>query len=218
MSKEQKLSSSFTVLLNELDLLKKAMPNPEDYEDNDDDSDEEKAKAAAAAAAAAAAGDEKINAAAGSGKEIAKSMVVTLADGSQAEVLDGAEMIKALQLQVEGIQGDTGKVIGVAVELIKAQGDTLAKQGALIKSMQAQLKTLGTAPAGRKSVLNLLDKPDGTLLVKSQQDGMNGQEFMAKANATYNKGGISGVELTTIDVCLRQGVPIDDGLIAKVLA
>ncbi|MNC43705.1 hypothetical protein D3C75_925800 [compost metagenome] len=53
-------------------------------------------------------------------------------------------------------------------------------------------------------------------MTKSQPDGITPQEFMLKANTAFDKGVINGMQLTTIDVCLREGKGIDPALIAKI--
>ncbi len=146
-------------------------------------------------------------------KPMAKSMIV---DGEEVEVIDADQLVKSL----EGLKGRVdeqesvlAKGLGTLVSLVKGQGD-------LIKSMQAQLTKLAGQPAGRKTVLSVHERqPAGEQLTKSQQDGqLTVGDFLAKSDAALQAKKITGLERTVIDVSVREGKPVDQGLIAKVLS
>lgn len=198
----KKPGEAFSLLLGELDTLTKAMPAPEPDED-------EKIRLAAEAEAA------------GKGKEgeappMAKSLQVTLADGTVVEAEDGTELVKSLIERMDGTESVMAKALGSAVDLIKAQGAQLTATTALVKSLQTKVAELSNAPAGRKTVLTVHEKPAGTM-AKSEPEGMTPVEFMVKSEAAWKAGKINGQEFTTIDVSLRQRENIDAGLIAKVV-
>lgn len=199
-------TSAFDAFMNDIDGLHKAMPEVAEYEDSDEDKEED------------AEGDAKIKQAAeaGAGKPMAKAMQVTLADGSTVEAFDGAEMIKSLQDQVGGLEGGFAKALSATAELLKRQGDHLVAQDKMIKSLTAKVSALGAAPAGRKSTLVVHEKPSGTL-AKSQSNGITTEEFMAKADAAFAAGSITGQELINIDTCNRHQKPIPQDLIARVI-
>lgn len=141
---------------------------------------------------------------------------VTLEDGTEVEAVDGTEMVKALSARVQALEKGQGgqmlKALNDCFGLIRTQKD-------LIKSLQNQVQTLGGERRGRKSILSVIERPDaGSQMAKSEPNGMTGQEFMAKSHAAFDAGKINGVELTTIDVSLRSGVPIAPGVIQKVLS
>jgi hypothetical protein len=198
----------FAQLLNDLDVLAKAQPAP--IADDDEDGDKKIADAAADGAPAPDADGKKA-------PVMAKSMTVTLPDGSQVEAEDGTELVKALQEQVSGLEGTMAKALGAAVALIKTQGETLAATNNLVKSLQTRVAELSNQGAPRKSMLTVHEKPAGTM-AKSEQPGMTAPEFMAKSEAAWKAGKITGQDFTTIDVSLRSREPIDPGLIQKVMA
>ena len=202
----KKPGGAFDLLLTELTTLAKAMPAPEPEPDEDE-------KIRLAAEAEAAAGGEKKVAPA----PLAKSMQVTLADGTIVDAEDGTELVKSLIDRLDGTESVMAKALGGAVELIKAQGVALASTTALVKSLQSKVAELSNAPAGRKAVLSVHEKPAGDL-TKSQPEGLTHVEFMAKSHSAFDAKKISGQELTVIDVSLRQGHPIEPSLISKVLA
>ncbi|MNM84051.1 hypothetical protein D3C76_924020 [compost metagenome] len=142
-----------------------------------------------------------------------KSMVV---DGEEVEVVDAEALIKSVQ-DLGGRMGKAEEVLAKglasALGLIKGQGD-------LIKSLQDQVKQLGGKGAGRKTVLTVHEKPAATseTLAKSQQDeGLTKDQFLAKSEAAWTAGVISGVEFSSVDVALRTGNKLDSGLISRIV-
>lgn len=202
MTVENKEPGAFDALLGELDVMAKAMP-----EIAPELSDEEKAEAKAKADAEAAGGAQP---------QMAKSLQVTLADGTVVDAEDGTELVKSLMEQVSGLEGTMAKALGAAVGLIKRQGEQLTATGDLVKSLQSKIAELSGEGRGRKAVLTIVEKPNQ--LAKSEPQGMTPPEFMAKANSAFAGGKITGQELTVIDVSIRQGQAIDTGLVSKVLA
>lgn len=202
MTVENKEPGAFDALLGELDVMAKAMP-----EIAPELSDEDKLKAQAEAEAKAKEGDAG---------PMAKSLQVTLADGTVVDAEDGTELVKSLMEQVSGLEGVMAKALGAAVGLIKKQGEQLVATDTLVKSLQAKVTELSGEGRGRKTMVTVMDKPGQ--LAKSETPGMTAPEFMAKSHAAFNAGKINGTELTIIDVSLRQGALPDAGLISKVMA
>lgn len=206
---------SFEKLLEELDVMAKAIGADEEKKDD---------QAIQAAAAEGAEGGEvhpepdADNAGGQSDDDednkdepMGKSFAFTLDDGSVVEALDGTAMVKALMDRVENTEGVVAKALGQAIDLI-------GKQGEMIKSMQGDIKKLSGEGRGRKAVLSVAEKSTpGEAMVKSEQPGLSKQEFFAKANAAFDSGRITGKELTVIDVSLRSGSEIDQGLVSKVV-
>lgn len=147
----------------------------------------------------------------GEGKPMAKS--ITVGD-EQVELVDADEMIKSLHdltSRVTGNEAALTKGLQSALGMIKGQGE-------MIKSLHEQVNKLAGQGTGRKAVLSIHEKPavGADVMAKSQQQGMTAGEFMAKSQAAFAAGKISGKDLTVIDVSIRQNEPIDQGLIAKV--
>lgn len=210
---------SFEKLLEELDVMTKSF--------DDSAKDDEKIKAAAAAGGAA---DEAAADADGAhtepdgdedeeGKEpMGKSFAFTLENGEVIEAQDGTELVKSLMNRVESTEGVIAKALGQAVDLIGKQSTRMNEQGELIKALRADVAKLSSQGAGRKAVLSVAEEQaPGETLAKSEGAGMTKQEFFAKANSAFDAGRISGKELTVIDVSLRSGSEIDQGLMSKVV-
>jgi len=143
---------------------------------------------------------------------MAKS-VTAMVDGEEVEAVDATDLIKSLIERADKTDDVLAKALATTVSTIKAQGD-------MIKSLTAEVKKLAGQGKGRKTVLTVMEKPAaGETLAKSQQEGFTPQEFMAKANAAFSAGKLTGKELTTLDVALRNNQIGSFGeLVAKALS
>lgn len=212
--------SQFDKLLGELDTLATQQEDMTKALPAEDGKDDDKIQAAAADGGGEEGAEDRDEEDEDEGEPMGKSLgEVTLPDGTKAEAVDGTELVKSLIAQIGEIktgaaatEGKMAKALEGAVGLIKSQGE-------MIKSLSESVKKLSNEGRGRKAVLTIAEKPDTTeTLKKSDEQGMTSQEFMAKSNAAYSGGRISGKELTVIDVSLRTGAPIEPSLIHKVLA
>lgn len=205
---------SFEKLLEELDVMAKSF--------DDAAKDDEKIKAAAAEGDAQADEDDEHAEPDGDENEagdepMGKSFAFTLENGEVVEAMDGTELVKSLMTRVESTEGVMAKALGQAVDLIGKQSARLNEQGEMIKSLRADVSKLAGEGRGRKAVLSVAEKAaPGEQLAKSDA-AMTKQEFFAKANAAFDTGRITGKELTVIDVSLRSGSEIDQGLVSKVV-
>ena len=144
------------------------------------------------------------------GKPLAKSLNV---EGEEFEVVDAEALIKSLSdltTRADVSEGVLAKGLSAVIGLVKGQTD-------LIKSMQSQITKLSGQGAGRKTMLSVIDRPGvGEPLAKSQAEpAFTRADVMAKANAAFDAGKINGYELTTLDVSMREGAPLDKAVLAK---
>jgi hypothetical protein len=155
----------------------------------------------------------------GGGQTMAKSFKLKLDDGTEVEATDGTEMLKALEQRIDKGEETIAKALGAALGLIKSQSD-------MIKSLNEKVAKLSNEGRGRKTVISIQEK-NGNAGGAGGEAGSGGEgagggikveEFMAKAQNAFDSKKISGLELTTIDVCLRTKQPIDQKLISKVVA
>lgn len=152
---------------------------------------------------------------------LTKSLKAIDGEGNEVEALDATELLKSLQMQLGEHDDVLLKALPQIITLVKGQNATIASQGELIKSLQSDMKTLAGTGKGRKTVLTITEKKQAgeeTTLAKSQEQGVTPQEFMLKANTAFDKKIINGTQLTTIDVCLRNGQAIDPNLIRTVMS
>jgi hypothetical protein len=217
--------SQFEQLLGELqadnEAMAKALPA-------DDGKDDKKIQAAAGegggdggagAAAGAANPDDDDDDDDDAGTPMGKSLTLTDADGNPVDAIDGTELVKSLMEEVGALKGQVGTQETTMAKALESTLGVVKSQGALIKSLIARVDALSGQGRGRKTVLAVTEKVVATGLAKSQpEEGLTPQEFLAKSEAAFNAGRITGLEFTTVDVSLRSNVAIDQSLISKVLA
>lgn len=209
---------SYEALLEELETLQKSM--------DQGDSDDEKIAAAAAAGDDdeddehdEPDGDEGMGGEGdGDGDEgpMAKSFSFQLDTGEVVEAVDGTELVKSLQNEVALLKSERETAASQSEKVFQAVLGQLKSQGQLIKSLSAQVEKLSSEGRGRKSIA----APNAAMAKSMGADagGLTPDRLLAKANAAFDAGRISGKELTVIDVSLRHGAALDDGLMARVLA
>lgn len=152
--------------------------------------------------------------------EMTKSFTAVI-DGEEQEVIDGTEMLKSLQAQVDTANAELATINGERAteneHLAKSMGlvaDLLKEQGALVKSLQAQVEKLSNEGRGRKSVTQPTAEMAKSL---AQSEPLNAGTFMLKANAAYDAGRITGKDLTVCDVAIRMGSEVDQSIINKIM-
>ena len=146
------------------------------------------------------------------GKEFGKSL------GANAEgddLVDATVLIKSL-MERQTSTDDT------LVKAMTSMAGALGKQNNLIKSLQAEIKTLASQGRGRKTVLNVLEKPGITdVLAKSGGAGegaITPADLLAKCDVAYSAGKLTASEFNKVDVCLRNSWPVDADVLRKVAA
>lgn len=159
----------------------------------------------------AAGNGEGEGADAGAGEGEAK-VVKALVDGVEVDAVDGTAMVKALTDRLEKGEVNLEKVVGSFVAVSKQQSSMIKSLIDTVKEQGEMLKALGSQPAGRRSVQNVkpaAQQPAGDLTPKS---------FMLKAQKAYDDKKINGVELSTLDVCLRTNQAPSQELFERVMA
>lgn len=152
---------------------------------------------------------------------LGKSLSLTDAEGNLVDAIDGTELVKSLMADIGALKGQVGTHEETMAKALESTLGVVKSQGALIKSLMSRVDELAGKGRGRKTVLTVTEKvATGTPLAKSQpgEGSMTGPEFLAKSEAAFGAGRITGLEFTTIDVSLRQNFPVDKALISKVLA
>ena len=209
MSKFQELLAQLSAEEAAQDTLAKALP-----QDSQDD-----ATIQAAAEEGGEGGEGKGEGEGEEEEEAEGSLTKSLTLESGEEAIDATDLLKSLQDNVAEHGEVLAKALPQVLKLMQGQSAMIAQQGELLKSLQTEVQTLRGQGRGRKTVVTVQEKlPAGeTMLAKSQQEGMTPQEFMLKANNAFDKKVLTGLELTTIDACLREKQAISPALMQKVL-
>lgn len=213
---------SFEKLLEELDAIQTlAKSDPVDTGDDDDAGIAEAAAEGEEADEGHAEpdGDEGIEGEGdGDGDEgMAKSFSLKLEDGTEVDAIDGTELVKSLIDRFDAQEDTLAKALGGMVDLLKSNAETVRAQGALIKSLQGDMKRLGGEGRGRKTVVSVAEKPVAETLAKSEPEGMNANEFMAKALSAQQAGKITGLDVSVAETSLNKGLPVPTNIVRRVL-
>lgn len=153
------------------------------------------------------------------GERMVKS--IQLGD-EEVQVVDAEAMLKS----ISDLEATVGTHEGVLTKALETTLSAIKAQGAMIKSLQADIANLRGSGAGRKTTLSVHEKPavgSSETMAKSRP-GSGGQmtveEFMAKSDAAYAANKITGLELSTIDSAhrLNQLGTLSPDLVAKVIS
>lgn len=137
------------------------------------------------------------------------------------DMVDATDLLKSLMGRLDASDEVLAKAMPLVVNTLEAQRTVIKQQGDLLKSLQDEVKALAGQGRGRKTLVTIADKPGvAELLAKSNPADNDGQitpqQLLAKSNAAYEARKISGVELNTVDACLRNGWTIDPAILHKV--
>lgn len=132
------------------------------------------------------------------------------------ELIDATEILEGLQKSFATHDDILAKAMPKVVELLGAQSKQLKAQGDLIKSMQEQLATFGARGAGRKSTVTVMAKSHVATqaAAPAQAEEMSVGDVMMKANSLFDQKLLSGLQLTKLDVALRNGYTPDADILA----
>ena len=159
------------------------------------------------------------------GKPFGKSFGVTLDDGTEVEAYDATEILKSFDARI-GSQVTELDLLKAEVAALKARDipsadaikaeveKVLVAQNDLIKSMQAQIAALGAEGRGRKSLLNVHEKPaaSGT---EARPETPSGEALMTKALIAQKQGRITGQDVARLDAYLGRGLQAPPEILAR---
>lgn len=190
---------SYEALLDELETLQKALPGPGPMDDDEDEDEEDEGHAEPDA----------------DNRPLAKSFRFELDDGSAVEAVDATDLLKSLHDDLAGLRASRTSEAQAVETGFKGLLTLVKGQGALLKSLQAQVAKLADSGRGRKSLTG--GEAD---LAKAQAatPELTGPLLLAKAHTAFEAQRISGKELSTLDVLLRHGETPDADLVRRILA
>lgn len=144
-----------------------------------------------------------------------KSFTVSLPDGTEAEALDGDQLIKSFTDQLAGLRTETSAALAQVAT-------ALGRSTKLIKSLReqntalaAQVTALGNSSRGRKSALSVHERPMVGDQSLAKAEGISPRDLMAKALAAQQSGRLTGSQVAEIDAYAARGLAIPESLLAK---
>jgi hypothetical protein len=200
---------SFTALIEDLEALQKAKPHSEPDGDEDDGSDD----------------PDNYDETEDDGKPFGKSFGVTLADGTEVEAYDATEILKSFDARI-GSQVTELDLLKAEVAALKARDipsadaikteieKVLTAQNTMLKSLQEQVAALGAEGRGRKSLLNVHEKPvaAGT---EARPETPSSEALMTKALIAQKQGRITGQDVARLDAYLGRGLQAPPEILAR---
>jgi hypothetical protein len=194
--------SVYDELLTELETLAKAMPEA-------DENLEEEGKAHAEPDAddegGPSDGDED-----NEDKPMAKSMSVTLPDGTEAEAVDGMELIKSLQTQ---FQSQMDVMTEGSGKVLKVMSVHLKEQAELIKSLKSDIDSLRSEGRGRKTVVTMAGA-DPEPMAKSM--AVTPSEVLSKCLDAQKAGKLTALDVSMAEGYLNRGMQIPDRIVSAI--
>lgn len=157
----------------------------------------------------------------GEGEDFQKgcgSMKKSFENEEGEELIDATEILESLQKSFATHDEVLAKAMPKVVELLGTQAKQLKEQGELIKSMQETMATLGARGTGRKSTVTVLAKSavaqQAAAATAPEAEAPTVGDIMVKANSLFDQKLLSGLQLTKLDVALRNGYQPDADILA----
>jgi hypothetical protein len=146
---------------------------------------------------------------------LTKAFSVTLPNGEEAEAIDGNELIKSFTGQLQALRTEQEQAM-------KQMAEALSRSTKLIKSLREQNETLasrvrvlGQSGRGRKSALNVHERPMVGDEHLSKADSVTPMSLMAKALTAQKAGRLTGTQVAEIDAYVARGLSIPETLLAR---
>jgi hypothetical protein len=185
---------SFEKMLEELEVLKKAQAIDEG----------DKAIAAAAEDPDGDGDGEKDDDEDGDGNEMSKAITVFDAEGNPLPAVDGTEMIKSLQAELDGIKAERadenmhlGKSLELVAEMLKSQGEQIA-------ALTEQMSRVAGEGRGRRAVVTVQSD-----MSKSEMPAaVSTDEVLAKCLTAQRDGKLSAHDVSLAESCVNRGMEI----------
>ena len=222
---------SFTALLEDLENLQKAKPLPNDEGDDKIAAaagDEAAQKAAAQTQDAAKEEKDEKGEKEEEGEEeeeegeeegerpFGKSFSVTLENGAVVEAYDATEILKSFDVRLSEMDLLKADIAALKAREIPTSEDVqrvLAAQTDLIKSLQSQVAALAAEGRGRKSTLNVHEKPAPT--GHQRPDTPSGEELLTKAMVAQRQGRLTSLDVARLESYLGRGLTAPADIISR---
>ena len=138
-------------------------------------------------------------------KPMAKSMSVTLPDGSEAEAIDGMELIKSFQGQLDANVEGVSKVLSKQAELIKSLTGT-------VEALRGDVATLRSEGRGRKTVVTMA----GATPEPMAKSLSTPSDILAKCLDAQKAGKLTALDVSVAEGYLNRGMQIPDRIVSVI--
>jgi len=205
---------SFKKLVEEMNTMSKSLPAAE--EDIKDDKD--------ASVDDLPAGDEvtdkEIVANADDNEDdddFSKSLTVTTENGEQVQAFDGEQLIKSFNGKIKKQATDVEQVLTAQNGMIKSLTDIVTSQSKMLKSMNINMQALGNSGKGRKTVINVQEKPDLNKSLDAEDETIQPQVFHQMLSKALKGGAINPDEAVRAETQINSGQNPHPDVVSKVM-
>ncbi len=146
---------------------------------------------------------------------LTKAFSVTLPDGREADAIDGDALIKSFTSQVQALRTEQEQAMTQMAE-------ALSRSTKLIKSLReqnevlaSQVRAIGQSGRGRKSALNVHERPMVGDEHLQKSDVLTPATLMTKALHAQQAGRLTGTQVAEIDAYMARGLPVPETLLAR---
>lgn len=204
--------SDFDKLAEEAESLLKAMSAQEADSDESGDGAEsaDAGEGAQGADEGAAATGVDADADAGDEAGMAKSMLVTMPDGTEREAFDGEALVKSLIGQNKALHSANAVLVSNQDKTMTLIKSLVATVGELKKSINA----LGDQGRGRKAVVAVAGADASA--ASTADKGLDRDVFMTKCMTLQAQGKLTGLDISMVEASFNNRMPPPDR-IAKVV-
>lgn len=204
------MTTVYEELLEELEALAKAMPeDDEDLESSEEEDKDEHAEPDADDEGGPSDGDadneyEEDLEKASCDKSMAKSLTLTLEDGSVVDAVEGIDFLMSIQHQLDaGLEGSS--------KVFKSISSQLKEQALLIKSLKSEVASIRAEGRGRKTaVVSMAGVPEEPM-AKSMSTP---SDILAKCLDAQKLGRLTALEVSIAESYLNRGMNIPDRIVS----
>lgn len=149
------------------------------------------------------------------GEMFGKSFSITLEDGTETEAYDATLIMKSFDERISATEKLVAVIAGLQTEIESLRASlqensmqkALAIQTDLLKSLAEQVGSLRKEGTGRKSVLNVHEKPPMAGTIQPPMTPSN-DELLNKAEIAQRQGRISALDVSRIETYLGRGLQV----------
>lgn len=200
------MTTVYEELLDELEALAKSMPEAEaELKPSEDEEINEHAEPDADEEGGPADGDEDKESEADPEKPMAKSLTLTLEDGSVVDAIEGIDFLKSIQYQLDATLEGSSKVF-------RGISSQLKEQALLIKSMKSEVAALRAEGRGRKTaVVSMAGVPEESM---AKSVPVSHGDILAKCLDAQKSGRLTALEVSIAESYLNRGMAVPDRIVS----
>lgn len=147
---------------------------------------------------------------------LTKAFSVTLPDGREAEAIDGDALIKSFTGQLQSLRSEQAQAMTQMAEALSRSTKLLKSLREQNEALASQVRAIGQSSRGRKSALNVHERPMVGDEHLHKSSAPTPATLMAKALTAQQAGRLTGSQVAEIDAYVARGLPVPETLLARI--